>query len=366
VSFSFSDQLVKKLPIGKHFDASTPAFGMRVGKNRRTWIVQRGADRRIIRVGHYPAMTLSEARTKGKQLLASTQLNLDRVSFEEAYELFKRTHLPRQKARTQSDYKRFLDRYYLPTLAKRRLDAITSHMVNAITDDLVHTPAEQSHAIAIGKTFFKWCVRRHYLDRSPLEGATLPKQSSRNRVLTDEELVAVWRAAERMPGHFGTIARLLILTGMRRGECAAIQTSWIQNNTLTIPKEITKNGREHSFPISSLTVALLTPYCSQSTSCTSLLFPARIGGEPFSGFSQSKKNLDKLLNIAPWSLHDCRRTYRTNLARLGVAPHIAERLVSHVSSRSDVERIYDQFKYWDEMKEAVEKYDNWFQNLLAR
>ena len=72
MSFRFTELTVKALPIGKHFDASTPAFGMRVGKTRRTWIVQRGTDRRIIRVGHWPQMSLSEARTKGKQLLAST------------------------------------------------------------------------------------------------------------------------------------------------------------------------------------------------------------------------------------------------------------------------------------------------------
>jgi integrase len=362
VSKTFSDQLIKKLPVGKHFDASTPAFGMRVGKHRRTWIVQRGADRRIIRVGHYPAMTLAEARTKGKQLLASTQLNLDRVSFAEAYELFKKTALPRLKERTQLDYKRFLDRYYLPTLSKRRLDAITSHMVNAITDELVDTPAEQSHAIAIGKTFFKWCVRRHYLNRSPLEGATLPKQPSRDRVLTDDELVAVWRAAERMPGIFGKLVQVLILTGMRRAECAALQPLWLKENQITLPKEITKNGREHCFPIGELAKSILM----QPTKNTSAyIFPARAKPENFTGFSQSKKNLDKLLNIAPFTLHDLRRTYRTNLARLGVPPHIAERLVNHISSRSDVEKIYDQYKYWDEMKEAVEKYDAWFTKLCA-
>jgi hypothetical protein len=211
----FTDQTVRTLSVGKYFDDTTPAFGIRVGKNRRTWIIQRGTDRRIIRVGHYPAMTLSEARTKGKQLLASTQLNNDRVTFEQAYDLYKATQLPRLKARTQSDYKRFLDRYYVPRFAKRRLDAITSHMVNAIADELVDTPAEQSHVIAYGKTFFKWCVRRNYLNRSPLEGATLPKQQSRDRVLTDDELVAVWRAAERYEGHYGTIIRLLILTGNR-------------------------------------------------------------------------------------------------------------------------------------------------------
>jgi integrase len=362
----FTDQTVRTLPVGKYFDDSTPAFGIRVGKNRRTWIVMRGKQRQLIRVGHYPAMGLAEARTKGRQLLASTQLTHDRVSFEGAYELFKKTHLPRLKERTQADYKRLLERYYAPTLNKRRLDAITSHMVNAITDELVCTPSEQSHAIAVGKTFFKWCVRRHYLNRSPLEGATLPKQQSRDRVLTDDELVAVWRAAGRMEGHFGTIVRLLILTGMRRSECAAIHTSWIQNNTLTIPKEVTKNGREHSFPVGSLTSSIRL--CSiTSTSSQNYLFPARLNSTPtFSGFSQSKKNLDKLLNIAPWTLHDLRRTFATNLARLGVAPHIIERLINHVTGTiSGVSAIYNRANYFPEMRDAVDKYDTWFRQLCS-
>lgn len=349
---------VKKLPLGKHFDASTPGFGIRIGKYKRTFIVQRGHDRRIIRVGHYPAMSLSEARTKGKQLLASTQLNPERISFQEAYDIFKRVHVARLKARTQTDYTRNLERHYLPRLGKRRLDAVTSHMVNAITDELVDTPAEQSHTIAYGKTFFKWCVRRNYLTRSPLEGATLPKQQSRDRVLTDDELVAVWRAAERYGGHFGTIVRLLILTGMRRGECAAIETSWIRNDTLTIPKEVTKNGLEHTFPIGSLGMSLLLKTALSTNTTSQPLFPARIGGETFSGFSQSKKNLDKLLNIAPWTLHDLRRTFATKLAELGVAPHIIEKLINHqTGTLSPIAKIYNRANYMTEMRAAVELWE---------
>lgn len=363
MSKSFTELTVRALPLGKHFDPSTPAFGMRVGKRRRTWIVQRGADRRIIRVGHYPQMSLSEARSKGKQLLAATQLNLERITFEDAYTLFKKNHLPRLKPRSQYDYTRFLDRYYAPTLSKRRLDAVTSHMTNAITDELVDTPTEQSHAIAIGKTFFKWCVRRHYLTRSPLEGATLPKQQSRDRVLTDDELVAVWRAAERYEGHFGIITRLLILTGMRRGECAAIQTSWIQNNTLTIPKEVTKNGKEHAFPLSLLALRMVQDCPTGGLH----LFPSRINSTaPFSGFSQSKKNLDKLLNIAPWTLHDLRRSYATNMARLGVQPHIIERLLNHLTgSMSSISRIYNRANYMPEMTAAVQKYEDWLQEQVG-
>src|SRR5882757_7919377 len=70
---------VKALPVGKHFDPSTPAFGIRVGKHRRTWIVQRGTDRRIIRLGHYPQMTLSEARTKGLPKRAFSKSNIGRA-----------------------------------------------------------------------------------------------------------------------------------------------------------------------------------------------------------------------------------------------------------------------------------------------
>lgn len=88
VSKGFTELSIKSLPPGKHFDASTPAFGMRVGKNRRTWIVQRGADRRIIRIGHYPALTLQDARKAAKALLASPLPTSKRVSFQQAYDLF--------------------------------------------------------------------------------------------------------------------------------------------------------------------------------------------------------------------------------------------------------------------------------------
>jgi integrase len=356
-----NDQTVRTLPVGKYFDDTTPAFGIRIGKHLRTWIVQRGSDRRIIRVGHYPAMTLSEARTKGKQLLAVTQLNQERVSFEQAYELFKKTHLPRLKARTQLDYTRFLERYYLSTLRNKRLDAITGHTTDAITDALVKTPTEQSHAIAIGKTFFKWCVRRRYLTVSPLDGTQLPKAKRRKRVLNDQELVAVWNAAGEYGGHFSSIVRLLILRGLRRGECAAIENSWVQLDTVNLPGSATKNGREHIVPLGSLARAIL----SQRSNHSVFLFPEREGQHPFSGFPQSKKKLNKLLKIAPWTLHDLRRTYRTNLGRLRIAPHIAERLVNHVAVQNEVEAIYDVWTYMDEMVEAVEKYENWFQKLLA-
>jgi integrase len=95
------------------------------------------------------------------------------------------------------------------------------------------------------------------------------------------------------------------------------------------------------------------------------LFPARIGGGSFSGFSESKKNIDKLLNIQRWTLHDLRRTFATNLAQLGVAPHIIERLINHVTGTiSGVAAIYNRANYLPEMRVAVDLWEQRLQALL--
>ena len=97
-----------------------------------------------------------------------------------------------------------------------------------------------------------------------------------------------------------------------------------------------------------------------------ILFPARgKASTPFNGWSKSKKALDKLCSIPHWTLHDLRRTFRTNLGRLGVAPHIAERLVNHISARSEMEIVYDQYKYLPEMRQAMETYEDWLRGILG-
>jgi integrase len=360
---AFTDLSIKALPTGKYFDPSTPAFGIRVGKNRRTWIVMRGKQRQLIRLGHYPHMSLAEARTKGKQLLAATQLNHERVTFQQAYDLFEKTHLLTKKPRTQYDYKRVLKRHYLPTLATKRLDAITPGMLLGITDGLVHTPSELIQATSVGKTFFKWCIRRRYISLSPLEAVQLPRPKKRKRVLTDEELKAVWHAAEEFGGAYGALLQLIILTGLRRQECAALQLGWLHQDRITIPPEVVKNSHEFTFPIGALAQAVLAKLKTNHR----ILLPQYPGGpKPFNTFAVTKKEFDKLHWVKGYSIHDLRRSYRTNLSRLRVPRDICERLINHRSSRSDLDEIYDQYDAWTEQAEAVQKYDGWIRSLLGR
>jgi integrase len=97
--------------------------------------------------------------------------------------------------------------------------------VSREVDKLVKTPGEAMHAFTAIRTFFRWCVLR-YLPHAPTDRMKpLAKYVPRKRVLTDNELVAVWRAVDGYP--FGTIVRLPILTGRRCSEIASLRWSFI-------------------------------------------------------------------------------------------------------------------------------------------
>jgi hypothetical protein len=274
----FPELSVKSLPPGKHFDASTPAFGMRVGNNRRTWVGQRGADRRIIRLGHYPPLSLQDARKAAKSLLASPLPTSKRMSFEQAYETFKVEHLATKRERTQKDYKRIIELHFLPVLKAKRMDSLTDHSVSQITDELADRPSEQAHALAVARLFFRWCMRppRRYLTLNPLEGVQIAKSKRRKCILTDDELRTVWHGAEMLEGNFRQIVRLLILLGQRRGETAAVQETFYSDNeqTLTLPGELTKNGQQHTLPVGPMAAAILAKARREERS-TAYLFSSR-------------------------------------------------------------------------------------------
>jgi len=226
--------------------------------------------------------------------------------------------------------------------------------------------SEFNHRLSCAKTFFTWAQKKRYVIDNPTSGFTPHTIVSRSRVLTDDELRAVWTAAEEAEEHFGVIVRLLILTGMRRAECAALRTSWIQNSTITLPKEATKNGRDHVFPIAALATSILASAMPKDDSIQ--LFPARgKSGTPFNGWSKGKVALDKRANIAPWTLHDLRRTFTTDLAQMGVAPHIVERLINHVTGTiSGVAAIYNRHAYMDEMRAAIDAWEKRLSVVLAQ
>jgi integrase len=160
-----------------------------------------------------------------------------------------------------------------------------------------------------------------------------------------------------LPAAFCAIVKLLILSGQRRGEISALRKKWLSDDTITLPNEITKNGREHTFPIGQLAASVLES--STETSDADFLFPARGDSETcFNGWSKSKAALDSLSGVTGWTLHDLRRTFASNLAALGVQLPVIEKLLNHVSgSFSGIVAVYQRHNFMPEMRDAIEKWE---------
>lgn len=353
------------------WDTSLPSFGCRISQGgSKTFILKR--DNRRITIGRFAIISLSQARTEAKRLLAEFTLGRIRpqsLTYAQAVELFIEDKRRTRRPGTVDEYKRLLDRLpFRGQISEINHEEVTRRLKK------FDSPSEQTHLIVALKVFFNWCLKRRYVTENPIFGLTPKASPTRSRVLSDAELKSIWKACDKptdeMPAAFPIIVKLLLLTGQRRGEIAALQSSWIQKDQITLPPSVTKNGRESTIPIGVLTVSTLKQFANSisSTSEPTLLFPARgTNDKPSSGWSKSKLALDKLSGVKDWTLHDLRRTFSTRLAELGTPPHIIERLLNHVSGTiSGVSAIYNRHHFMPEMREAIEKFETHLLRLLAR
>ena len=324
----------------------------------KTFVVSLGRGRRYT-IGRFGEVSLLDAReaarrlraekTLGRILPATKNLGEARTEYLAALDIRDNTRLY---------YERNLRLLTMP-----KLSDVTPRDINRIIDDLGRSSGNQ--ALATYRAFFKWCIRRHYLEKSPCDLMRVGKSNRRARVLDERELKAVWTGAEELGGHFGSIVRLLILTGQRRSEIAGLRTNFFKEDLCTLPSNLTKNGREHTFPIGPLAAAVLSEHLSNDVNGAPLFAARGTMDKPFNGWSK-KPALDKLSAITDWTLHDLRRTFRTIHAQIGTPPHIAERIINHVSSRSELEEIYNQYKYLAEMKQATSEFDAHITSIVYR
>lgn len=339
-----------------YWDANFKGFGVRVSQGgTKTFVLNIHKARRSL--GRYGIVTLAEARAEAKRILAQKTLGQTRpqsITFRAAFDAFIAEKEKSRRARTIKDYKRLINLHF--PFKGQLADIKHPDIERRLTR--IKSRSEHNHALQNAKTFFTWAQKRRYITDNPTIGFSPHKLPNRARVLTDAELKSIWDATAEPMIH-NTIVRLLMLTGQRKGEIAKLRPEYYSHNqqTIRLPSEVTKNGREHTLPLGSMAASLL--HHSAAGLDGSYIFGARgsDGGKPFNGWSKSKAALDKACGVKNWRLHDLRRTFRTLHGKLKTPPHIAERLVNHVSAQTDVEIIYDQYKYLPEMREAMERYE---------
>ena len=214
---------------------------------------------------------------------------------------------------------------------------------------------------------FNWLAEKRRIGVSPMAALKRPPICrARDRWLTDAELVAFWQATDKMNLPFGAMLKLLLLTGCRLNEVARMERGELSTDfaTWTIPSTRTKNRRVHVVPLPPLAQSILRsveqlPECGYMFSTNQRT--------PISGFSHMKQRLDALMALASsWRLHDLRRTCATGMAEIGIAPHVIELCLNHVSgARAGVAGIYNRSVQMPERRAALERWANHVEGLVS-
>lgn len=276
--------------------------------------------------------------------------------------------------------------------AERLVSQIDDADIAAVIASIRDRPAPYQAYNVLGhcRAIFTWAKRpenrkKFGLLSSPLDDRQPKdfglKKDPRQRVLTNLEIAAFWRAAGKMGYPNGTMFQLLLVTGQRKSEIA--EASWqevdIPAKLLIVPPERFKSDANHMVPLSNLAWRIISalPQCS-GDDCGDFLFSTRNGKIPVNGFSNAKEELDRRMLVAlrayarmhnadpknvrleHFVIHDVRRTVRTRLSSLKVEEPVAELVIGH--AKKGLSRIYNQYKYLDEMREALNK---WADLLLS-
>lgn len=350
-------------------DDSVPGFGVRVSAGgAKSFVLLLGRSRKRVTIGRYPNITLSDARSHARELIAARVLgkeDLPSMKFEDAIPIFIAAHFGDNypKPRTKKEIERLLRRHFLPKFRFDQLSHIKSHQIGDIVDGLRKTPSIAHHAFAAIRMFFRWAEGRRYVLRSPCAGLRPPRAlPARERLLTREELKAVLAHALANPSTFSRIVLLLLLTGQRRSEIASMDQRWIDwdSRTITFPAAITKNKRVHTIPYGTAAASILKQ--GEDRGC---LFPARGRKTAFDGWSKCKPCFEAGLDLPHWTLHDLRRTFATHIAALGAPVHVTEKLLNHISgSTGGIVAVYQRHTYQKEMRDAIELWEDYLAALM--
>lgn len=248
----------------------------------------------------------------------------------------------------------------------RPVSELTRRDVHALLDGLIEQdkPYLANRTFAYLRTFFKWCVSRDYIEHSPCEGVERPfdNEKSRERHYTDDEIKALWAAADELGGFRGAYLKIILLTGKRRGEVAGLNWSELdlegENSedgqaAWNLPEGRSKNSRAHNMPLSGLAVRVLTglPHIKDNPN----VFAGRVQGKPINGWTIFQRDVQKESGVSDFFFHGCRHTLKTRLGKIGIAPHIKDKMLHHAPPRSAGEG-YDHYSYIREQREGFERW----------
>jgi integrase len=372
----------RKVGIGEHDGKLWNVTKARAQARKVLGAVDAGGDPVAERIAQAAAEALAKAEAAG---LAADAAALAQARERDRFEAVAERYIAASLAGKKSgrEFARHLRRGPIDAWQGRHIAAIRRVDVRDLLDEIAkRSPASARLTYATLRGLFGWCIEREIIEISPCDHIKAPpRPPARDRVLSEDELRAVWQGANGLGYPFGPILKLLMLTGQREAEVAGM--SWdeidLEAATWNLPKERTKNGRAHAVDLSLEAVEIIEALPRVGD----LLFPARNaparkhvrlegenGPRPVAGFSAAKRILDgdvrrktkadlPTAGLAPWRIHDLRRTAATGMAGMGFPPHVVERVLNHASGvNGGLVGVYQRHEYRTERKTALEAWGN--------
>ena len=397
--FKFTHRTIAaaKCPAGRKdvlfFDTETRGFGVRVtSAGNKLFLAQfaTAKAKRRMPLGAFGTVTVEQARSAAKGILGQAAQGADPAA-------------DRQARVAEARQKKAADAYTFAAMvaawaAAREGDRRPSYLREAVSCLTRNLPKWQARpaseitvtdavralngikaakgvvaanrTLAYGRAAFGWAVKRQALASNPMRGLERPgREAARERVLEADELGAIWRACDTLSPAMGGFVRTLMLTLGRRDEVASMRWTELDNAAdpavWTLPSERAKNGRAHVVHLAEPVRAIMRSM--PAIKGNPFVFAAQ-DGKPLSAFSHAKDGILGALgkagvSLPDWRFHDFRRAGVTALANGGVAPHVADKLLNHITGAiQGVAAVYQKAEFLTERANAL---DAWARLVLA-
>jgi integrase len=373
-----------RLPAGKTdhvvFDDDIAGFGLRIRESgSRTWIYRYrvGTKQRSITLGSATSVPLALARENAGKLEAQVRLCGDPAADKR-----------QARAEASNTVGGLIDQYldarnddWRPSSLRQVRRHLLSHArplhslpITAVSQRdvvaLLNNVAKNSGAVTHNRTrasletFFGWAIRQgNQLPRgNPVSHTDKRKETARERVLNDAELKAVWNCCN--DNDHGACVKLLMLTGLREAEIGSLRWDEVKDDRIELPGSRTKNKRPHTIPLSDPAKAILDKF---HIADRAFVF-GRDDSAGFRGWGTAKKRLDERIRdsgvvMAPWVVHDLRRSAASGMQRLGIRVEVIERALNHTSGvYRGVTGIYQRDPMTEEVHDAL---DRWARHIVG-
>jgi len=359
-----------------YWDADHPGFGLRVSAGgRKAWVAmyRHGNVKRRLTLGTYPALSLAEAREKagaahhtvqyeGADPATVKKAERTAETFAEIAADYIDRHAKRQKRSWRKDVL-ILEKDALPRFGKRKVKDITRRDIVAMLDEIVArgAPIQSNRTLEIIRKLFNWAIARDIVDANPCYRVSKPSSENRSdRVLTEEEIRAVWQALAAETPLTAATFKLRLLTAQRGAEVLAMRWDHISSGWWTIPAEIAKNRLAHRVPLSAPVLMLLDEIRPLGEG-SEWVFPGADGEGHRATIHKAHSRIRRRCGVS-FVPHDLRRTAASHMTGMGISRLVVSKVLNHVET--GITSVYDRHSYDNEKRAALTAWGNRLEEIM--